>query len=255
MVPGQSMILYSRLHLICQNDRLLRFLFWFIIINSILLCTPTITLNWGQYTKNPAPFTCGYAVMEKIQVSVFAFQETVITCIYFFEIRRVLQMILDHPTRRIMWRLVAMNIMLLVLNAALLTTEFLDLYMIQTTFKSMVYSIKLKVEMATLSQIVSVFQERSRPNSLVLAINTALPDSTNGGGTVDTEENGGENGQAVGVLQTNIPPEWRLSISSAERACPSLLEIERARVAEESPTYSLSSVEKMYPGRLGNGSA
>ncbi|KAH7125762.1 integral membrane protein [Dendryphion nanum] len=246
MVPGQSMVLYSRLHLICQNDRLVRFILYLIIINAVVLCTPTITLNWGQYFRNPEPYTRGYAIMEKIQMSIFTLQETLISCVYFWEIRRLLKVIFDVPTRQIMWRLVAMNILLLVLDAALLSIEFLGLYMIQITFKSLVYSVKLKVEFGTLSQIVKVFQDRSQQNSLALAINTTML-----GGDTDVEEaRVSFKNEGVAGLQCNIPPEWRISIGSTEMASPNLLQIERARIGP-SPTHSLTSVEKMYPGRLG----
>ena len=69
-----------------------------------------------------------------------------------------------------MWQLVAMNVLLLVLEIVLLVMEYLDLYMIQTTFKSLLYSIKLKIEFAVLSQIVRVIQARSQPRTSVFAI-------------------------------------------------------------------------------------
>ncbi|KAF2107590.1 integral membrane protein, partial [Lophiotrema nucula] len=170
MVPGQSVVLYSRLHLISQNWRLIRFILYMIIFNAIVLCIPTSTLNLRQYTKNPAPYTRGYVVMEKIQMTIFTAQEVFISCVYLWEIRRVLQVVFDKKTRQSMWQLVAMNVLLLILDAALLTVEFMNFYMIETTFKSLVYAVKLKVEFGVLSQIVSVIQHnRSQPNSQTLA--------------------------------------------------------------------------------------
>ena len=75
MLPGQSLVLYSRLHLICRNDSLLRFTFWMIVTSAICLCTPTIVLNFGSYTDSPAPYTEGYVIMEKIQMALFTCQE------------------------------------------------------------------------------------------------------------------------------------------------------------------------------------
>jgi hypothetical protein len=48
MVPTQSVVLYSRLHLITTNRRLLRFLKWLIIIDTTILLIPTVTLNFGS---------------------------------------------------------------------------------------------------------------------------------------------------------------------------------------------------------------
>jgi len=66
MVPGQSMILYSRLHLISPNLKLLRCIFCMIIASAVFLCPPIATLNLRQYTKHPEAYTRGYVIMEKI---------------------------------------------------------------------------------------------------------------------------------------------------------------------------------------------
>ncbi|ORY19598.1 hypothetical protein BCR34DRAFT_471821 [Clohesyomyces aquaticus] len=245
MVPGQSLVLYSRLHLISQHHKLLRFILWIIIINAVVLCVPTSTLNLRQFTKHPEPYSQGYVIMEKIQMTIFTAQEVFISFVYFYEIRIVMKEIFDGATRKIMWQLVAMNVLLLVLDAALLTVEFLNFYMIETTFKSLVYSVKLKVEFGVLSQIVSIIQSKSQENSLTLVI----PKSKSSGGDVEAEAASTFDCE-VQVTQRNLPPEWRLSMASRGMITPDLLEIQRGREIE-SPTHSLSSVEKMYPGRLG----
>jgi hypothetical protein len=74
MVPGQSVVLYSRLYLISPNLKLLRFIFWMIVTSAICLCVPTVTLNLRQYTKHPESYTRGYMVMEKIQMTLFTVQ-------------------------------------------------------------------------------------------------------------------------------------------------------------------------------------
>lgn len=248
MVPGQSLVLYSRLHLICQNTKLLRATLWMIIINAVVLCVPTATLNLRQYTKNPGHYQRGYVVMEKVQMSIFTAQELFISGVYLWEIRRVLSYIYcDTKTKKSMWKLLSMNMVLIVLDIALLTTEFLNLYMIQTTFKALVYSIKLKIEFGVLSQIVAVIRSRNNQNSLTLVIPENVGDTTVVG-PKDSE---------VRILQKNLPLEWRMSVGNGANALvrsPDLLEIHRNSARESrsnSPSGSLRSLEKMYPGRLG----
>ncbi|PSN60236.1 hypothetical protein BS50DRAFT_212372 [Corynespora cassiicola Philippines] len=248
MVPGQSLVLYSRLHLISQNHKLLRFTLWMIITSAIVLCVPTSILNLRQSTQNPA-YTKGYKIMEKIQMTLFAAQEAFISFVYLWEVRRVLMVISDGRTRKSMWQLVAMNVFLLALDITLLTIEFFNLYMIETTFKSLVYSTKLKVEFAVLSQIVRVVQDRSEPNSLTLAISDAGGKEAEGGlRELDLERAPSRNFE-VQITQRNLPPEWRLSIGNAMGE-PDLLEIGRARKTR-SERRSFESVDRMYPGRLG----
>jgi hypothetical protein len=245
MVPGQSMILYSRLHLVSTNFKLLRFILWTIIITAIVLCVPTSILCLRQYTKHPEAYTRGYAIMEKIQMTLFAVQEMFIACVYLWEIRKILHVILDGRTRKWMWQLVAMNIFLLFLDTALLVTEYLDLYMIQTTFKSLVYSSKLKLEFAVLSQIVRVILKRNRPESSV----SPLPADPKRHGeavkmvaTVVSEAD---------VMQSNIPPNWRLSVDNTAIVSPVTLSIERRGLHSESS--SISTFDTLYPGRLDHG--
>jgi hypothetical protein len=242
MVPGQSMILYSRLHLISPNLKLLRCIFWMIIVSAVLLCPPTATLNLRQYTKHPEAYTRGYVIMEKIQMTAFTVQEVLISCVYLWETRKVMRVIFDGKARKWMWQLVAMNVLLLLLDVALLAMEYLDLYMIQTTFKSLLYSIKLKIEFAVLSQIVRVIQARGQPGSSTFAVTNDLEQQKMNSKALSSVVS------EVEVMQRNVPPEWRLSTGTSAIVSPFALSIERREL--ETVASSIASVERMYPGRL-----
>lgn len=255
MVPGQSIVLYSRLHLITRNEKLLRCILWFIIINSFVLCTPTVILDWGSRAHSPEPFTRGYAIMEKIQMTVFSVQEFCISGIYLWKVRRALKVIFDGRTRNLMWQLIAMNIFVMCLDIALLTVEFFDLYMIQTTLKSLVYSVKLKVEFGVLSNMVSVVTSRKEkhckrgiPRNL-----SSVDVEKSADGEVDKKEISsageysvrGDDDLEIRSLQQNLPTNWRLSIGHENSTEPTLLE------GRETVSSAKSSCENLYPGRLG----
>jgi hypothetical protein len=67
---------------------------------------------------------------------------------------RLLRTSLRPNTRKLLYQLVAINIIIIILDITLLGCEFANLYIIETTFKGVVYSIKLKLELAVLSQLV-----------------------------------------------------------------------------------------------------
>jgi hypothetical protein len=244
MVPGQSFVLYSRLYLISPNLKLLRFIFWMIVTSAICLCVPTVTLNLRQYTKHPESYTRGYMVMEKIQMTLFTVQEIFISCVYLLETRKLMRVIFDGKARKWMWQLVVMNVLLLILDIALLTTEFLDLYMIQTTFKSLVYSFKLKIEFAVLSQIVRVIQDRAQSGSSVAALPSTLVCQPCAGKPISSQIS------EVEDMQRNVPLEWRLSKDTTALVSPVALTVAR-KDDVESARCSVVSVDAMYPGRLG----
>lgn len=65
MVVGQSIVLYSRLHLICQRPKTLTFVLWMIVINSTVMYIPTTTLTYGANVKPTTPYINGYVSLQK----------------------------------------------------------------------------------------------------------------------------------------------------------------------------------------------
>ncbi|EDU40030.1 integral membrane protein [Pyrenophora tritici-repentis Pt-1C-BFP] len=165
MVPGQSLVLYSRLHLISSNRKLVRSILWMIIVLAVVLCVPTSMLNLREYTDQPGTYTRTYAAMAKTQMTLSSFEEVFISCVYIWETRNAMRVNFNAQDRKWMWQLIAMNIFLLVMDTALLVMEFLELYMILNTFKSLVHSFKLKIEFAVLTQMVRVSQTRRQSGS------------------------------------------------------------------------------------------
>ena len=163
MVPGQSFVLYSRLHLITQNQKLLRAVFWMIVVNAIVLCIPTSVLTYGSNSDKPSLFLHGFQIMEKIQMTCFSIQELIISGVYLYEIRRILSIVYEGGTRQLMYELLIINVIIIGLDVALLAVEYLNLYEIETTFKGMVYTIKLKLEFGVLSKLVKVVTATQGP--------------------------------------------------------------------------------------------
>ncbi|KAJ6111366.1 hypothetical protein N7523_007427 [Penicillium sp. IBT 18751x] len=168
MVPGQSVVLYSRLHLVVQNPRILRFVLWLIIVDAFILLIPTTVLTFSTAYVQTLPFIRGYNVMERLQLAWFCVQEFVISGIYISETVKLLKLMPDKDQRRsrIMYELLAINFVIILLDVALLVVEYCGFYSLQTTLKPMVYSIKLKLEFGVLGKLVSLVQtSRSQPTS------------------------------------------------------------------------------------------
>jgi hypothetical protein len=77
MVTGQSVVLWSRLHLILTGPygaRVLTWAKWMIITDAIVFHIPTSTLNAGCngiWGSNIAPYVRGFNVYEKVQMTGF----------------------------------------------------------------------------------------------------------------------------------------------------------------------------------------
>lgn len=168
MVPGQSVVLYSRLHLVVNDLRLLRRIKYFIIVASIVVVVPTTVLTYGTNLNGAEGFVRGYNVVERFQLTWFCVQESTLAGIYIRETIRLLRLNPNNSTRRrkIMYELLAINVIIILLDVALVVLEYLGMYDVQVTFKSAVYSVKLKLEFGVLGKLVSlVNMNRSAPNS------------------------------------------------------------------------------------------
>ncbi|KAE8423927.1 hypothetical protein BDV36DRAFT_303277 [Aspergillus pseudocaelatus] len=167
MVPNQSVVLYSRLHLVSQNKLMLAFVRWLIIWSLFMIVVPTIVLNVGSsYLPQSLPWVRGYEAIERIQVTWFAVQETFISLIYIWHTGWMIRLSPTEDKRRhkILYELVIINIIAIAMDASLVVLEYLGFYFTQIIFKATVYSIKLKLEFAVLSMLVSlVHPPRSDP--------------------------------------------------------------------------------------------
>ncbi|KAH7349391.1 integral membrane protein [Plectosphaerella cucumerina] len=159
MVTGQSVVLYSRLHIVMHNERLLRAVLVMIITNAIVLHIPIIVLIYGSNSSNPVHFQNAYNVYEKLQLTVFCVQELIISGLYVWETTKLLRLektIGNTGTRRVMNHLIYVNLFVMLLDFSIVGLEFANLYEIQTAWKPFVYSAKLKLEFSILNRLVEL---------------------------------------------------------------------------------------------------
>ena len=156
MLTGQSMVLYSRLHLVLRDIRILHLVLGLIIMDVFLLHIPTTVLTYlANYSTSP-PSVAGYNVMEKIQLTGFCVQEMIISGLYIWETNRMLKLNPESDSRKIIFNLFAVNLACILMDIALIAIEYADFYMYQTTLKAAIYSIKLKLEFAVLGKLVKI---------------------------------------------------------------------------------------------------
>lgn len=161
MVNGQSLVLYSRLHIVMHDPNRLRYVLGMIIVDAIWLSVPVIVLVYGTNSNNPEPFANPYSIFEKIQLTVFFVQEVIISSLYIIETTRLLKMqrgIASSAMRRVMGHLILVNVFVVLLDISILCLEFTEHYNIQTAWKALVYSVKLKAEFSVLNRLVEFSQ-------------------------------------------------------------------------------------------------
>ncbi|KAF3401878.1 hypothetical protein F1880_009903 [Penicillium rolfsii] len=157
MVTGQALILYSRLHLVVCDVSKLSWVLWMIIINALILQIPMAVLFFGL-TMNNAALARPAAIFDRIQLTGFCIQDFIICGIYIREALRALGPVLEFrgkEGRKVIVHLFWMNVLAVILNCLLLITEY-KLHYIQVSLKTVVYSIKLKLEFSVLNRLRSL---------------------------------------------------------------------------------------------------
>lgn len=156
MVTGQSVVLWSRLHLVLQNTKVLWGVLWMIIIDAFLFHVPTTVLLYGAVAAPDSNWLDGYNVMERVQLIGFCIQELIISGIYVWETTKLLRLRPQGRPQGILYQLLIINIIILVLDVAVVLLEFVGYYSVQVMFKPVAYSIKLKLEYAILGKLVAI---------------------------------------------------------------------------------------------------
>ncbi|KAH7366934.1 hypothetical protein B0T11DRAFT_274408 [Plectosphaerella cucumerina] len=159
MVTGQSLVLYSRLHLLVYRRAVLRAVLGMIIFNAVTQHIPTMIVGFGANSADPMRWVRVYPYFEKVNVSVFFAQEMVISAIYVIYTTRWLRSdgaVLSQETGKMLRHLIWINLVIVVLDITVLALEFAGHYDMQTAYKGMAYSIKLKLEFQILNDLVRI---------------------------------------------------------------------------------------------------
>lgn len=180
MVTGQSMVLYSRLHLVLRDIRILHLVLGLIVLNVFLLHVPTTVLTYMANFYNTEATVTGYNVMEKIQLTGFCVQEIIISGLYIWETNRMLKLNPENDSRKVIFNLFAVNMACILMDIALIVIEYANFYMYQTTLKATIYSIKLKLEFAVLGKLVKIAHQHVwRPQLIAGPMGYPVPMDTN----------------------------------------------------------------------------
>ena len=158
MVTGQSLVLYSRLHLVVRDFRILRAILVMIVLDFLVFQIPTTILTFGSNQPNPGIWLTVYNVYERIQLIVFTLQELIISIIY---IRAALKMLVPNDpveTRHMKKTLVYLNVLCIVLDIAFVCEVYSGEWVYKTGTQSLAYAIKLTIEFVVLNKLMDVYR-------------------------------------------------------------------------------------------------
>lgn len=164
MVTGQSVVLYSRLNLVIGNPYKLRLVLGMIIFVFTCIQVPTtaffLASNCGIESIMQR-FDAVYDAFEKTQLTVITAQETCISALYVYEAIHGFKFMLAikrTQVQKTIRELIGVFVLVAALDITLLALEYSNNYLVQATWKPVVYSVKLKAEMMVLNNLIDLVQ-------------------------------------------------------------------------------------------------
>lgn len=161
LISGQSVVLYSRLHLVLSNVRIQRAVLWMIVVNGVTWHTSMTVLLFTtglSPSKDGGQTTPLYNTTEKIHMTFFCFQECVISGLYLWRTVDILKTSFGSK-RKFMWHLFIINMLIVAMDIALLVIMYKNHYTLEVGVKLVVYSIKLKLVVRRPGQARRVYAE------------------------------------------------------------------------------------------------
>lgn len=154
MVTGQSLALYSRLNLVIHDHRKLRWILYMILVDAFIFHGTTSVFGLaGEASMKMAKI---YFIFEKMELVAFSIQEIIISSLYIYETYRFLRPTNAAQEKGIIAvkkNLIYVNLVAICLDVSLISIEMAGQYKIQTTFKALVYSVKLGLEFSVLNTL------------------------------------------------------------------------------------------------------
>ncbi|KAL4963003.1 uncharacterized protein BDV14DRAFT_177364 [Aspergillus stella-maris] len=178
MVTGHSLVLWSRLHLVLQNRKLLRGVLYLIIVDGVVLHTSVTVLLYGAVSQAgdlTRAFSTGYNIMERIQLIIFCLQESLLSGIYIWETSKLLRLRPQRAHMVILTQLIVINVIILILDVIVVVFQYAGLFALQVVFKPVAYSIKLRLEYAILGRLIVVATGGEASSQQVLSDDVQWP--------------------------------------------------------------------------------
>lgn len=165
-VTGFAVVLYSQLHLVTRNRRILRGVLGMIVADVFILHLPTMVAQIGVVTKHQPSWISWYPAMEKVQVVGFSVQETIISGIYIYAARRMVKGSYNTQTKHCIRLLILVQIICILLNVPSIVLTYADIFLFKVTLTSFEYAIKLKLEFIVLNQLIGIVKHGIAPRAV-----------------------------------------------------------------------------------------
>ena len=167
MVTAQSLVLYSRLHLVIRNHKILRGVLIMIITTSIAVEVPNWVTSWFAYDTELSVtelWTPRDNIMLRISQLVLFLQESTLSVLYIWGTVKILAPNDKINVRRIKWDLIAVNSFIIATDLVNVILTYANDHYAKEPIQNFSYAFKLRIEFAVLNQLMAVTSQSRASN-------------------------------------------------------------------------------------------
>ena len=259
MVTAQSLVLYSRLHLVIRNHTIIRGCLLMIIVTSIAVEIPNWVTSWFAYDTDYSVtklWTPRDDIMLRISQLVLFLQESCLSILYIWGVVKALTPNDRINVNRIKWDLIAISSFIIATDLANVILTYTSEHFAKEPIQNFSYAFKLRVEFAVLNQLMSVTSQSRSINyngGGRYVKETGWSNDSSGGGAGGADVKLAESGRDR-KRKHSSPDEGYSSISSPSQSEKSSYSLAALRYGSDPSTKSLrhhgsGSISSNSPGR------
>ena len=187
LVTAESLVLYSRMHLVTRNHKVHRFVLGMIIFTALFVQIPNWCISIPAVDRDPAIsaiWSPRDSIETRIQQVAFLLQEGIISSMYIWYTGKLLKPNIQIRERKVMLDLIFVNAAVIVLDVVVIILAFTNQHLVKEPLQNLSYALKLKLEFFVLNQLLEVsqdgFSSRSGKKSRYIAPSTSAAQSPDG---------------------------------------------------------------------------
>lgn len=157
---AQSLVLYSRLHLVIQNDRILRYVFLMILFTILAFVIPTMVAVWPALNTSDSEMSSTWsprlAIIDRYTQIGYTVTESIISGLYIGSLSRLLKMKRNVRRQRVMLDLLYVNVTVIAFDILEVTLVYTNQIGLSHPVQIFSYIMKLRLEFFVLNQLMAI---------------------------------------------------------------------------------------------------
>ena len=167
MITGFAVVLYSRLHLVVHNPRVLRAVLAMIVLSAFAFHIPATVAQFGIVANTYPEWKSWFPAIERLQIIGFTVQETIISCTYIMATRKLMRDSYNVNAMQSFSFLIGAQVIVILFDLLLVVLAMTDYWTLQASMISFIYAVKLKIEFAVLNQLLNVVKHGLAPRGIL----------------------------------------------------------------------------------------